>query len=91
MKQWHALEGKGNEIIFRQRQQPGQQALVDFTVLKNVIISIAGAVLNFRLHHSRLTYCKWSHLKIVQGGESYTALTEGTSEALKCIGAAPAE
>ncbi len=91
MKQWHALEGKEHDIIFRQRQQPGQQALVDFTVLKDVIILIAGVLLNFRLFHFRLAYCKWSYLKIVQGGESYTALTEGTSEALKRMGAVPVE
>ena len=91
IKQWHALHGKDQEIIFRQQQQPGQQAFVDFTVLKGIVILIAGVVLSFRLFHFRLTYSKWSYLKIVQGGESYTALTEGTSEALKRMGAAPAE
>ena len=91
IKQWHALHGKDQEIIFRQQQQPGQQAFVDFTVLKGIVILIAGVVLSFRLFHFRLAYSKWSYLKIVQGGESYTALTEGTSEALKRMGAAPAE
>ncbi|MEE8057512.1 MAG: IS21 family transposase [Pseudomonadales bacterium] len=91
IKQWHALHGKNQEIIFRQQQQPGQQALVDFTVLKGIVILIAGVVLSFRLFHFRLAYSKWSYLKIVQGGESYTALTEGTSEALKRMGAVPAE
>ncbi len=91
IKQWHALYGKDQEIIFRQQQQPGQQALVDFTVLKGVIILIAGLALSFRLFHFRLAYSKWSYLKIVLGGESYTALTEGTSEALKRMGAAPVE
>jgi transposase len=91
IKQWHALNGKDQEIIFRQRQQPGQQALVDFTVFKGLVILIAGVILNFRLFHFRLAYSKWSYLKIVQGGESYSALTEGTSEALSRMGAAPAE
>lgn len=91
IKQWHALYGRDQEVIFRQQQQPGQQALVDFTVLKGIVILIAGLVLNFRLFHFRLAYCKWSYLKIVQGGESYTSLTEGTVEALKRLGAVPAE
>jgi hypothetical protein len=91
IKQWHALHGKGQEVIFRQEQQPGQQALVDFTVLKGITILIAGIGLDFRFFHFRLAYSKWSYLKVIQGGESYTALAEGTSEALKRMGAVPAE
>jgi len=91
IKQWHALHGKDQEIIFRQQQQPGQQALVDFTVFKGISILIAGVELDFRFFHFRLCYSKWSYLKVIQGGESYTALAEGTSEALKRMGAVPAE
>jgi hypothetical protein len=91
IKQWHALHGKDQAVIFRQGQQPGQQALVDFTVLKGITILIAGVALDFRFFHFRLAYSKWSYLKVIQGGESYTALAEGTSEALKRLGAVPAE
>lgn len=91
VKQWHALYGSDQEAIFRQEQQPGQQALVDFTVFKGLIILVAGLVLNFRLFHFRLAYSKWSYLKVVQGGESYTALAEGTAESLKRLGAIPNE
>lgn len=91
IKQWHALCGKDQEVMFRQQQQPGQQGLVDFTVFKGLTILIAGAVLNFRLFHFRLAYSKWSYLQIVQGGESYTALAEGTAEAFKRLGATPNE
>lgn len=91
IKQWHALYGDDQAVIFRQQQQPGQQALVDFTVFKSLVILIAGVVLNFRLFHFRLAYSKWSYLRVIQGGESYTALTEGTAEAFKRLGAVPAE
>ncbi len=91
IKQWHALHGRNQAVIFRQTQQPGQQALVDFTVFKGLVILIAGIVLNFRLFHFRLAYSKWSYLKVVQGGESYTALAEGTAESLKRLGAIPHE
>ncbi|MFT7387764.1 MAG: hypothetical protein ACI8VC_001007 [Candidatus Endobugula sp.] len=90
IKQWHALYGSDQEVMFRQ-QQPGQQALVDFTVFKGLVILIAGITLNFRLFHFRLAYSKWSYLKFVQEGESYTALAEGTSESLKRLGAVPKE
>ena len=91
IKQWQALNGSNQDVIFRQEQQPGQQAFVDFTVLKKVVILIAGMVLSFRLFHFRLAYSKWSYLQVVQGGESYTALAEGTSESLKRLGAVPKE
>ena len=91
IKQWHALHGKEQAIMFRQQQQPGQQGLVDFTVFKGLTILIADQELNFRLFHFRLAYSKWSYLHIVQGGESYTALTEGTAEAFKRLGAVPNE
>lgn len=91
VKQWHGLHGKDQEVIFRQEQQPGQQALVDFTELKGITILIAGEALDFRLFHFRLAYSKWSYLKVIQGGESYTALAEGASEALKRMGAVPTE
>lgn len=91
IKQWHALNGGGQEVMFLQQQQPGQQGLVDFTVFKGLTILMAGEVLNFRLFHFRLAYSKWSYLHIVQGGESYTALTEGSAEAFKRLGAVPNE
>jgi transposase len=91
IKQWNALHGRDQAVMFRQQQRPGQQALVDFTVLKGIAILIAGVVLSFRLFHFRLAYSKWSYLKVIQGGESYTALAEGTAEALRRLGAVPAE
>ena len=77
--------------MFLQQQQPGQQGLVDFTLCKGLTIVIAGKVFNFRLFHFRLAYRKWSYLHIVQGGESYTALTGGIAEAFKRLGATPNE
>jgi hypothetical protein len=62
-----------------------------YMVLKKLVILIAGMVLSFRLSHFRLAYSKWSYLQVVQGGESYIALAEGTSESLKRLGAVPKE
>ena len=39
----------------------------------------------------RLSFCGWSYLKIIQGGESYTALTESLQEALWRLGGSPWE
>ncbi len=91
IKQWKAKHGPEREIMFRQVQQPGQQALVDFTKLKGVAIYIGDKLFDFILFHFRLAYSKWSYMRVIQGGESYTALTEGTAEALKRLGAVPKE
>jgi hypothetical protein len=88
---WKALHGPDKEVMFRQVQEPGRQGLSDFTELKDVAVTIGGAPLAHRLYHFRLAYSGWSYLKIVLGGESFTALAEGLQEALWRLGGAPRE
>jgi len=77
--------------MFRQVQEPGRQGLSDFTKLKGVMVTIAGEPLEHRLYHFRLAYSSWSHLTVVLGGESFSALAEGLQEALWRLGGAPLE
>ncbi len=91
VKAWKALHGADKDVIFRQVQEPGRQGLSDFTELKDIAVTIAGQVLEHRLYHFRLAYSGWSHIKVVLGGESYSALAEGLQEALWRLGGAPLE
>jgi transposase InsO family protein len=91
VKLWKALHGADKEVMFRQVQEPGRQGLSDFTQLKAVVVTIEGEPLSHRLYHFRLAFSGWSHLKVVLGGESYTALAEGLQEALWRLGGAPRE
>jgi transposase InsO family protein len=91
VNQWSALEGPEKEVMFRQEHQPGQFSLSDFTTLKNCEILINGVVLNHIIYHFRLTYSHWSYMKVILGGESYTALAEGLQEALLRLGGSPKE
>jgi hypothetical protein len=92
VKQWKVLYGQDKEVMFRQeRPRPGQLGLSDFTQLKGVVITVGGQVLRHRLYHFRLAYSGWRAVKVVLGGESYTALTEGLQGALRRLGGAPAE
>jgi hypothetical protein len=91
VKAWKALHGPDKEVIFRQVQEPGRQGLSDFTQLKDVTVAIAGEVLAHRLYHFRLAYSGWSHVTIVLGGESFSALAEGLQAALWRLGGAPLE
>ena len=91
VKQWKALYGASKEVMFRQTHQPGRQGISDFTSLKDIRITIRRKFFEHIFYHFRLSFCGWSYVKVIQGGESYTALTEGLQEALWRLGGAPWE
>ena len=91
VKAWKALHGPEKEVMFRQVQEPGRQGLSDFTELKAIVVTVGGQALEHRLYHFRLPYSGWSHVKIVLGGESFSAVAEGLQEALWRLGGAPLE
>ena len=91
VKAWKALHGPDKEVIFRQVQEPGREGLSDFTTLKDVAVTIGAEPLEHRLYHFRLAYSGWSHVTVVLGGESFSALAEGLQESLWRLGGAPLE
>lgn len=86
---WRVLKGPALEVMFRQTHEPGQLGLSDFTQLKQATITIAGQIFKHLLYHFRLIYSKWSSVKVVIGGESFSALAEGLQNALAHLGGAP--
>ncbi len=91
IKDWRACHGPDKEVMFPQVHEPGRQGLSDFTKLKQVTITIGGVVLEHLLYHFRLAHSGWCHVRVVLGGESFTALAEGLTEALQRLGGVPAE
>jgi len=91
VKAWKALNGPGKEVMFLQKQIPGRMGLSDFTTLKRVTITINGEPLKHLLYHFRLIYSGWCHVKVILGGESFTALSEGFQDALWRLGGVPCE
>jgi hypothetical protein len=89
--QWQGEHGKPKDVIFPQNHIPGQQGLSDFTSMNDLEISIAGHLFKHMLYHFRLVYSKWSYVKVIQGGESFQALSEGLQEALIHLGGSPKE
>lgn len=85
------MYGPKKEVMFRQEHIPGRLGLSDFTKLKQVVIRIQGQPLDHLLYHFRLALSHWSHIKVILGGESYTALAEGLQEGLWRLGGAPLE
>ena len=91
VRQWRAVHGPEQEVIFRQTHPPGQLGLSDFTDAAALGVTIAGAPLKHLLYHFRLAYSGFSHAHVVLGGESFTALAEGLQNALWSLGGAPLE
>ncbi len=91
VSRWKALYGPDQEVMFRQEQVPGRMGLSDFTQLKKVVITIKGQPLKHLLYHFRLAFSGWCSLKVVLGGESYSAFAEGLQHALRLLGGSPRE
>jgi len=88
---WKALYGPDREVMFRQEQVAGRMGISDFTTLKEVTITIQGKLFTHLLYHFRLSFSGWCSVKVVHGGESYTALAEGLQDALWRLGGVPHE
>ncbi|MCP1677293.1 hypothetical protein J2T57_004475, partial [Natronocella acetinitrilica] len=91
VKGWRAQHGPDKEVMFPQLHGPGLRGLSDFTILKDVTVTLRGERLDHRLFHFRLAYSGWCHVRVVLGGESYAALAEGLTDALERLGGVPAE
>jgi len=91
VKQWRAEFGPAQEVMFRQEHEPGVLGLSDFTELKGVVVTIKCEPLEHLLYHFRLAYSGWSYMRVILGGESFTALAESLQEALWRLGGSPKE
>jgi hypothetical protein len=86
---WKALYGTSPEVMFELRHEPGMMGLSDFTELKGITVTIAGKAFEHLLYHYRLAYSGWQYAHIIQGGESFIALSEGLQNALAACGGVP--
>ncbi|SAK92390.1 integrase catalytic region [Caballeronia temeraria] len=91
VSQWRALEGPGKEIFFPQQHLPGVQGLSDFTDMRDLRVTVAGAALDHRLYHFVLAFSHWEYAYVVEGGESPEALSTGLQNALWRAGGCPHE
>lgn len=89
VKTWKALYGEAPEVMFELRHEPGGMGLSDFTELKGVEVTIGGKPFEHLLYHYRLAYSGWQYAQIIQGGESFIALSEGLQNALFACGGVP--
>jgi len=90
VKFFNATEGADKPVIFRQEVPAAQMGLSDFSH-PNDAISIAGQPFVHLLYQFRLAYSGWRYVQVVEGGESFAALSEGLQNALTQLGGVPIE
>jgi hypothetical protein len=91
VSQWRAVHGCGREVFFAQEHPPGRQGLSDFTVANDLDVRIQGVAFPHRLYQFALAHSGWRHVTVVDGGESFTALSNGLQSALWRLGGVPEE
>ena len=89
VRAWKAIHGPAPEVMFELRHEPGMIGLSDFTELKGVEVTINGKPFEHLIYHYRLAYSGWQYAQVIQGGESFIALSEGLQNALFASGGVP--
>jgi hypothetical protein len=89
VRQWRAVHGPGQVVMFPQEHPPGWQALLDFTVCNELEVTIDGVALPHRLGHVCCPHSGWQFANLIFGGESYPALAETVRLALEMLGGVP--
>jgi hypothetical protein len=91
IRHWRALEGPPKEVFFPQDHAPGHRGLSDFTAMSDLRVTIANAPFAHILYHFVLAFSRWEHVEVIEGGESFEALSKGLQNALWQAGGAPHE
>jgi hypothetical protein len=90
LRDWRVQHGPAPEVFFPQVHQPGEQGQSDFTDMKALGVSIAGAPFAHLCYHFVLTYSNWEYAALA-ASESFEALSEGLQGALWRLGGVPLE
>jgi len=91
IRQWRALEGPSKEVFFAQSHAPGERGLSDFTDMAELRVTLAGVSFAHLLYHFVFAFSRWEYAEVVEGGESFEALSKGLQNALWQAGGAPCE
>jgi len=91
IRQWRAAHGREREVFFAQEHPPGRQGLSDFTDAGGLGVTIEREPFAHLLYQFALAHSGWRSSNVVEGGESFQALSTGLQSALWNLGGAPEE
>lgn len=86
VRDWRAMHGREQEVMFPQDIKPGRQSQSDYTYMNSLGIRIAGEAFPHLLYHFILPYSRWETVMICHS-ESFDSLTAGYSAAVWELGA----
>ncbi len=90
IRKWRALNGANREVVFIQTHEYGELGIADFTHVKSPV-TISGERLKHMLFHYRMPASGWAYVKVVYGGESFSAFSDGLQNAFKAANGVPKE
>lgn len=82
VRQWRAVHGPEREVYFAQEHPPGRLGLSDFTVCDELEVIIDKVAFPHRIYQFALAHSGWRHAVVMEGGESFMALSSGLQSAL---------
>ena len=88
IRDWKALHGPEQEVVFEQVHTPGERMQSDFTHLDDLQVTLCGEAFPHLLFHSVLTYSNVEAVSICFS-ETFEALSEGIEKALWQFGGVP--
>lgn len=88
IREWKALHGPEQEVIFEQVHTPGERMQSDFTHMEDLGVTLGGEAFPHLLFHSVLTYSNVEAVSLCFG-ETFEALAEGIEQALWQFGGVP--
>ncbi len=91
IRAWRVEFGPDKDVIFRQNKKAGHLGISDFTRMRDAGITIKRKPFDHRLYHFRLPWSGFVYATVVEGGESFTAFSQGLQGALQTLGGAPVE
>jgi transposase InsO family protein len=86
---WKLKHGPAPDLIFTQAEEPGRIGYSDFTHATELKVVLGGEPFPHLLYQFRLGYSGWCHVQVVTGGESFAALAEGLTSAVRLLGGVP--
>ena len=66
VREWKALHGPDQEVIFPLSYAPAEIAFYDFAHLKYVTVTIASVAFRHMLFYCRMAWSGWSYVQVVQ-------------------------
>lgn len=88
VKRWRATLGPQKEVFFSQVHRPGRLCASDFTLMRNLGITIERQPFDHLVYHFVLTYSNWEWASVCFS-ESFESLSDGLQEALWKLGGVP--